>query len=65
MYVAEYFVPLPKEMLNKSDTQYNESSVEEEQVWCPPPPAHDLVPNGNRKKVVPPKPDTPPTAVRL
>lgn len=37
--------------------------MQEEQVWWPPPPAHELLSGMNRKKVTPPKPDTPPTAV--
>lgn len=56
-------MPLPKWLVNETNAQSMESSIQEEQGWWPPPPAHDLVSGGTRKKVTPPKPDTPPAMV--
>lgn len=40
-----------------------EQQPQAEQLQWPPPPAHELLLSHSRKKVVPPKPDTPPNSV--
>lgn len=62
--LTEHLVPLPKWLMIETNVQFTESGMQEEQAWWPPPPAHDLVSGASRKKVTPPKPDTPPAMVR-